>query len=269
MGGDQTREHQTEVIGLIPAGGQGARIGSLPCSKEIYPIGFDQSNERRPKAICQYLLEKMHFAGVDKAYIILREGKWDIPAYLRDGKMLGMDLAYLIMDAPFGVPFTIDQAFEFVQEATIAFGFPDIFFEPRDTFVKLLDRLEFRQCDAVLGLFPADRPHKTDMVDVDPAGKLNNIVIKPQKTDLQLTWGVAVWTPVFTRFMHSHVEAVGPFAVQQKELFIGDVVQAAVKAGLRVEAEQVSDEPFIDIGTPDDLHRAAQRLIGDDEQHGG
>ena len=44
------------------------------------------------------------------------------------------------------------------------------------------------------------------MVDIDPEGKIRNIVIKPQLTELSLTWGVAVWTPIFTKFMHRYVE---------------------------------------------------------------
>ena len=81
---------QLEVIGLIPAGGQASRISPLPCSKELYPIGFrhvDGDHSLRPKVTCHYLLERMRSAGITKAYIVLREGKWDIPAYLRDGAM--------------------------------------------------------------------------------------------------------------------------------------------------------------------------------------
>jgi len=255
-------ESSGEVIGLIPAGGHGTRIGPLPCSKEIYPIGFNQTREGRPKAVCHYLLDKMRFAGIKKAYIVLRAGKWDIPAYLSDGKMLGMHLAYLIMDAPFGVPFTIDQAFPFVQEANIAFGFPDIFFEPHDTFVQLLDRLKLNQCDVVLGLFPSDRPHKADMVDIDPDGKIKNIVIKPQQTNLRFTWAVAVWTPVFTQFMHNYVKSHKPsFIRHERELYIGEVIQAAIDEDLWVEAIHVSKEAFLDIGTPEDLLRTAKRLM--------
>ena len=249
-----------EVIGLIPAGGQAARIGTLPCSKEIYPIGFDQNRQGHPKVACHYLLEKMKFAEIKKTYIILREGKWDIPAYLRDGKMLGMSLAYLIMDTPFGVPFTLDQAFSFVHESVIAFGFPDIFFESVDVFVKLLNRLWRQDCDVVLGLFPSDRPDKADMVDIDSKGKIKKIMIKPQQTELSLTWGVAVWTPTFTKFMHRYVEEARLFAKEHKELFIGEVIQAAMDDGLRVEAIRVSDSPYIDIGTPDDLFKVMKQL---------
>lgn len=250
-----------EVIGLIPAGGRGTRLGRLSCSKEIYPIGFDLSRGGRPKTVCHFLLEKMRFAGIQKAYIVLREGKWDIPGYLRDGKIMGMHLAYLIMDVPFGVPFTIDQAFPFVGNAIIAFGFPDIFFESDNAFVKILNRLSTHHCDVVLGLFPSDRPEKTDMVDIDAEGRVKNIVVKPRQTEMDLTWGIAVWASTFTRFMHSKVKACKPSVASKKELFIGDVIREAVCEGLCVEAVQVSDKSFLDIGTPDDLRRATKRLM--------
>ena len=118
-----------EVIGLIPAGGVGKRLAPLPCSKEIYPVGFtetDNKRERRPKAVCHYLLEKMRLAGIRKAFVVLRNGKWDIPSYLGDGKMLDMQLAYLMMDLPYGPPYTLNQASPFVKDALVAFGFPDI-----------------------------------------------------------------------------------------------------------------------------------------------
>lgn len=73
-----------EVLGLIPAGGQATRIAPLPCSKELYPIGFRPVGEDcnlRPKVVCHYLLEKMRLAGVTKAYIVVGEGKWGQLSY--------------------------------------------------------------------------------------------------------------------------------------------------------------------------------------------
>jgi glucose-1-phosphate thymidylyltransferase len=97
------------------------------------------------------------------------------------------------------------------------------------------------------------------MVDSGADGKVSQIVIKPRRTQLRHTWGVALWTPVFSRFMHEYLAVAGKFGTQQPELFMGDVVQAAIGEGLRVEAVHVSDEPFLDIGTPDDLIRAVRR----------
>jgi len=258
------RKPQLEVVGLIPAAGRATRVGPLPCSKELFPVGFRVMSEEYnagPKVVCHYLLEKMRLAGVTTAYIVLREGKWDIPAYLGDGNMLGMHLAYLIMGLPYGVPFTIDQAYPFAQNALVAFGFPDILIDPLDVFVQLLSRQALNDADVVLGMFPADRPHKVDMLELDDNGKIKKILIKPRQTSLQFTWAVAVWTPVFTHFLHKYLITIKDSAAMQQELFMGEVFQAAINEGLAVEAVRVSSKPFLDIGTGDDLMRAVRRCI--------
>jgi glucose-1-phosphate thymidylyltransferase len=255
---------------LIPAGGQATRIAPLPCSKELYPVGFSSMNseqEMRPKVACHYLIEKMWLAGIKKIFIVLREGKWDIPAYFRDGAALDVHLAYLIMNLPFGAPYTLDQAYPFVQDALIALGFPDILFSPEDAFIQLLASQSSSKADVVLGLFPADQPGKVDMVDSDSDGKVCRIVIKPRQTQLRHTWGIAVWTPVFTHFMHEYLAAARKSAPHKPELFVGDIVQAAIGDGLRVEAVYVSDEPFLDIGTPEDLIRAVRLLAPSQNSH--
>jgi glucose-1-phosphate thymidylyltransferase len=264
------RNRDTEVIGLIPAAGQATRIAPLPCSKELYPVGFrlvDQGRSLRPKAVCHYLLEKMRLADITRAYVVLRPGKWDIPAYLGDGTMLSMHLAYLMMRLPYGAPYTLDQAYPFVQDALVVVGFPDILFQPDDAFIQLLNHQANTNADVVLGLFPADQPQKMDMVDLDNDGKIRQIVIKPAQTHLRYTWFIAVWTPIFTRFMHEYLAAIlagdkhdpaAPNALAPRELFIGDVVQAAILNDFRVESVLFPDGTYIDIGTPDDLVKAVQ-----------
>ena len=250
-----------EVIGLVPAAGRAIRIGPLPCSKELYPVGFRPVNDGlRPKVICHYLLEKMHLAGISKVYIVLREGKWDIPAYLSNGSSLDVHIAYLMMNLPFGVPYTLDQAYPFVRDAVITFGFPDILFQPNDAFVKLLAYQATREADIILGLFPTDEPQKVDMVDLHDRGKVRQIVIRPRQTQLRYTWGIAVWTPAFTQFLHEHLAACKSSAANQPELSVGNIVQAAIRNNLRVEGLPVSNDPYLDIGTPEDLDRARAEL---------
>ena len=88
---------------------------------------------------------------------MLRKGKWDIPQYLGDGDFCGLNIAYLIQGLPYVEPYTIDQAYPFVNDAVIAFGYPDVLFEPDDAFVRLLSQLAVSDSDIVLGVFPADR----------------------------------------------------------------------------------------------------------------
>jgi len=263
---EHNKKHPRQVIGLIPAAGQATRIGPLPLSKELYPIGFrsvEGGRSLRPKVVCHYLLEKMRRAGITQVYIVLRAGKWDIPAYLGDGAMLDMNLAYLMMRLPFGAPYTLDQAYPFVQNALVAFGFPDILFQPDDAFVQLLNHQATTKADVVLGLFPVAQPHKWDIVDWDDDGRVRRILIKPPQTHLRHTWIIAVWTPVFTRFMHEHLSALQKareYASEQKELFVGDVIQAAIGDGLRVEGVLFPHGSCLDIGTPEDLVKAIREL---------
>jgi glucose-1-phosphate thymidylyltransferase len=254
-----------DIIGLIPAGGSATRLDPLPCSKELYPIGFrlvDGGRETRPKVASHYLLEKMQLAGITKAYIVLRQGKWDIPRYLGDGSMLNMHLGYLIVNLPFGAPFTLDQAYPFVRDAVVAFGFPDILFQPDNVFIQLLAYLEGNHADVVLGLFPADQPDKMDMVEVDHAGRVIRMVVKPRHTELKYSWAIALWTPVFSQFLHDHLSACKGLAADQPELSVGNVIQAAIQNGLRIEAVVVSNEPYLDIGTAEGLVRAVKYFAG-------
>jgi glucose-1-phosphate thymidylyltransferase len=261
-----------DLTGLIPAGGTATRINPLPCSKELFPVKFYSAKKRKhvpPKVISYYLLERMRCANVKKAYFILRPGKWDIPAYFGDGKTLDMHIGYLIMDLPYGVPFTLDQAYPFLKNTKIVFGFPDILFEPEDAFVKLLSKHKLTKADIVLGLFEAQEPQKMDMVEFDDQGNISKIDIKPASTQLQYTWIIAVWTDRFTEFMHQFVleykhrytsETNG--MSKKKEVFLGDVIQAAVNTHIKIEYVIFEKGNYIDIGTPEDLAKAVQQGIG-------
>jgi glucose-1-phosphate thymidylyltransferase len=238
------------------------RLGKLHCSKEIYPVEFrsDATADQQPQVICEHVLTQMQRAGIDRIYITLREGKWDIPACLGDGSRLGLHLAYLMMGLPHGTPYSIDQSYPFIQENIVALGFADTIFAEKDVFLRLLTYLDTVEADVVLGLFPADRPEKTDMVELGADGAVHKIVVKPRHTDLIYCWCIAVWTPVFSRFMHAYLAEHRHVAITSPELFVGNVIQAAIDSGLRVCAIPVSEQPFLDIGTPEDLQRLGSYL---------
>lgn len=247
--------HAWEVVGLVPAAGRATRIGPLPCSKEVYPVGFrlvDEGCSLRPKVACHYLLEKMRLAGVSKAYVVLREGKWDIPAYLGDGTMVNMHLAYLMTHSPFGVPYTLDQAYPFVQDALVAFGFPDILFQPDDAFTQLLASQISTNEDIVLGLFHAHDPAQMDMVEIDEGGRVHSILLKPPQSRLRYAWLCAVWKPTFTHFLHDYLAAPDSES-GNVELSVGAAIQAAINRGLRVRGVPFAERTYLDIGSPQAL----------------
>jgi glucose-1-phosphate thymidylyltransferase len=241
----------------------------VPCSKELYPIGFHKVNGAdglRPKVVSHYLLEKMVIAGIRKAYFILRQGKWDIPAYWGDGQMLGIDLAYVVIDGSSGPPDTIDRANSFIRDKIVVFGFPDILFRPTDVFTKLLARLDRSRSDVVLALFPAHDSKAMDMVDIDARLRVRAIHLKPRKTRLKYAWLCAVWTPTFTEFLHQFLQGVrsgrntgliGNRRIDAAgDIPVGAVLRAAVQTNVKVEGVTFPTGRYIDIGTPQALAAA-------------
>ena len=253
------------ILGIIPAAGISARLAPLPCSKELLPIGLHETpNGPRPKPVCLYLLVRLRIAGVDRAFLVLRSGKWDIPAYLGSGERLDMSLGYLMMYLPYGVAYSIDQAYPFARGNLVALGFPDIIFNPPDAYAHLIARQSTTGADVVLGLFPTDQPQTTDMVDLADSGRIGRIDVKPSHSKLTYTWMLSVWTPEFTEFLHTHLAKIerrrsGPARGSEREVHVGDVMQAAIETGMHVDSVVFADGEALDTGTPGNLARAMSR----------
>ena len=252
------------IVGLIPAAGEGSRISPIPCSKEIFPVNFCGNGDNSAMRVAvTYLLNSFCKAGVEQVYMVTRKGKWDIPEYLGLGPHPDYTLAYLFTDPTAGTHHTLDLAYRFIKNKIVLLGFPDILLKPQNAFKRLLAKQEQTDADIVLGLFEATNPLQADMVDIDKEGKVKKIIIKPDETSLTYTWTIAVWTPTFTEYLHQYVLDNSPhFKVDQnKEVFIGDVIQHALEDGLAVETVLFPEGNYIDIGTPRDLKRVLGKGI--------
>lgn len=260
-----------EVVGLIPAAGQAKRLQPFPCSKELFPVGFSQDGQMgtpRPKVVSQYLLEKFRAAGITKTYMVIREGKWDIPNYFREGEHCGMSLAYLVISGSMGPPDTIDRAYPFVARNRIAFGFPDILFGPADAFSHLIRRQEETGADIVLGLHRIEDTRVWDMVETERDGLVRRIDMKPETTALTFGWDCALWTPTFSEFLHQFLRADDTRRNLQQltskaidpggDLAVGVILQAALKARLFVQSVKFPNDSYLDIGTPENLVKAVR-----------
>src|SRR5688572_4904074 len=255
-----------EIVGLIPAGGYSTRLSPLPCSKELFPVGWqkDQNGKTRPKVASQFLLDKYKAAGIRKTYFILRKGKWDIPQYYGDGSMVDMAFAYLMMNHPHGHPFTIDQAFPFTTDSLVAFGYPDILFEPEDAFSQLIKKQSETGASVVLGIFPISVNQRwTDILAFGEGGKIRTISLSdPSKASQRIGWAIALWTPEFSRFMHAFLlEAINRknfTAPDGKELVLNHLFQAALDLGLYIVSVMFDSGYVHYVGTPEDM-MAAQR----------
>ncbi len=259
-----------EKIGLIPAAGIASRLGSLPFSKELLPIGFyEGKKESGLKAVSTYLLEKFHHAGVRKVYVVIRKGKWDIPNYFGDGSKIGVKLAYLITAHQFGVPYTLDQAYQFVKKSKIFVGFPDILFEPENAFELADEAFEKNGADIILGVYPVKDKNQVpncDMVRFNKHGRISQIIVKQEETDLKFSWVFSIWKPNFTLFMHEYLKydlAKRQKQPTQAEIHLGHLIQAAIENGFSVFGHFFSDYHFIDVGTTVNLVQAFKDYYSD------
>lgn len=255
------------VVGLIPAAGVGSRLGALPCSKELLPVGFQAwpDGGMRPKAASEYLLEQMVRAGCNPVFFILRHGKWDIPAYFGSGAGSGADIGYLLMNEPYGPPFTLSQAVPFVRGAIVAVGFPDMLLHPPDLLAGVVAALRnLPQADVVLGTLPAQDRSGTDLVRPGKGDRIAALIPKEQAPDWRgddCTWAVAAWRPRFTEFLLQELErlraaALGRVDGATLEWPVGTVIGAALSAGLDVRRKHFDDAVYLDIGQPERLAQA-------------
>lgn len=212
-----------------------------------------------------HLLKRFSRAGVSKAVVVLREGKWDIPEELLRYEDLDVDLAYVVVSETPGELFSAARGLAFVGNNLVALGYPDVLFEPETAFTSLIDRQRRTRADVVLGLFPCESPERVDMVALDAESRPIEIVIKKSDRGLRYSWSIAVWSPVFSRYLTEFVSTIdmqGRATWKEgnpEEVSVGHVIQEALTDGITVESVTFDDGGFLDIGTPADLALARRR----------
>jgi glucose-1-phosphate thymidylyltransferase len=82
------------------------------------------------------------------------------------------------------------------------------------------------------------------MLEFNNEDKIQKIVIKQNRPDLKYSCFVALWKPSFTQYMHTFLEEhlkehpLGKVSLAdgtEREMYMGDVFQAAISSGLNVE----------------------------------
>lgn len=251
------------TVALIPAAGAGSRLGKLPFSKELLPLRKTtespfQSNT--PVAI-ENAVGVLVDGDITCQHIIIASGKTDIPEYLGDGRRFGASISYHLADGSPSVPHSLDAAYPFVESCDIVLIFPDIVFRPA-TAVRALKRHRSAADTAVtLALVPTTRGDKVDVVAIDEDGRVNSIRAKPGAGVRGWTWISAGWSPPFSEFMHRYLAAPAsaPEDSSLPELYVADVLNAAIESGISIDAMCFENGDAIDLGTPEDLEKFWQR----------
>jgi glucose-1-phosphate thymidylyltransferase len=237
--------------GVIPAAGHGTRIQPLAFSKELLPVGgrVDAPGER-PKAVSEYLVERMVRGGADKICFVISPGKADIVEYFGRRTETPADIAYVVQPQAVGLCDAIFRAAPVIgRDEPVLVGLPDTIWFPDDAFLTLPDdRLSFL-------LFPVDRPRLFDAVVTDGDGRVVEIQVKSAQARSNWVWGAFKMPGATFHELHRFWKAR-----PQPDEYIGTLVtdwiaQAGGEAiGVR------AGESYVDVGTLDG-YRAAMQLL--------
>jgi dTDP-glucose pyrophosphorylase len=170
--------------GIIPAAGAGNRIQPLAFSKELLPVGSRVENGiERPRAVSEYLVERMISGGANKLCFVISPTKTDILQYY-GARLWGADIAYVVQPAPGGLCDAVFRAIPLIShEESVVIGLPDTIWSPEDALLHLPD-------DTLsLLLFPVDHPEYFDAVVTDEDGKVLEIQVKQQGASSRWIWG--------------------------------------------------------------------------------
>ena len=235
--------------GIIPAAGAGSRIQPLAFSKELLPVGSRHDGQtERPRAVSEYLVERMILGGADKICFVISAGKSDILSYY-GGSVGGADVAYVVQPRPAGLCDAIFRALPLVHpDEHVVVGLPDTIWFPEDGLRALPDGvLSFL-------LFPVKQPQFFDAVVVDDDGRVREVQVKHARPDSSWIWG-AFKMP--GRVM-SELRELWREAGRHDE-YIGTLVNAYLARGGKAQAVRAG-ESYVDVGT---LHgyREAIRLL--------
>ena len=126
--------------GIIPAAGRGTRIQPLAFSKELLPVGTrHDGGTERPRAVTEYLLERMTSARVNRICFVISAEKTDIVRYF-GARIAEVPICYTVQQNPHGLCDALFSALPFVApEDEILVGLPDTIWFPVEGFELLPD----------------------------------------------------------------------------------------------------------------------------------
>ena len=236
--------------GVIPAAGNGTRIQPLAFSKELLPVG-GRIHERteRPKAVSEYLVDRMIRAGADKICFVISPGKSDIVEYYGTGRVASAEIAYVVQPEAVGLCDAIFRARTVVpNDEPVMIGLPDTIWFPEDGLSELPDdTLSFL-------LFPVDQPQFFDAVVTDGQGRVLEIQVKSPHARSNWIWG-AFKMPgrVFHDLRDFWISRTEP------DEYVGTLINAWLAQGGHAVGVPAG-ESYFDVGTLDGYRTAMQTL---------
>ncbi|AJE84342.1 MULTISPECIES: glucose-1-phosphate thymidylyltransferase [Streptomyces] len=212
---------------LVLAGGSGTRLRPLTHSsaKQLVPVAN--------KPVLFYGLEAIAEAGITEVGLIVNPRAREIREAVGDGSRFGVQVTYLVQEAPLGLAHAVLVARDYLGEDDFVMYLGDNFVVGgiRD----LVTAFRAERPDASLLLTEVPDPTAFGVAELDAEGRVVTLEEKPARprSDLALV-GVYLFTPA----VHEAVAALKPSA--RGELEITDALQWLVDRGRTVRSTRIT-----------------------------
>ncbi len=239
------------MMGIIPAAGAGQRIQPLGCSKELLPVGSRMvDGVRRPKAVSEYLVERMIAAGATQICMVISSEKSDIVRYFAE-RDYAAEIFYVVQQKPAGLCDALFRAEPFVRDdEQVLIGLPDTIWFPENAFRPALED----ESDVNLVLFPVLNPSVFDAVICDQFGYVQRVEVKEKSPESHWIWGAVCASGRAFRSLRNLWHAR-----HKRDEYLGHLLNAYISAGNSVRATH-SGEHYMDVGTIEGYHAAQDFL---------
>jgi dTDP-glucose pyrophosphorylase len=239
---------------IVPAAGVGQRIQPIACSKELLPVGHRlDGTVRRPKAVSEYLLERLVVAGATHICFVISPDKTDMMQYYGEC-FLDVPLCYVVQTAPRGLCDAVFKAAPLVPiEDDVLFGLPDTIWFPHDALRAL------PPASSSLLLFQVRNPRQFDAVSMAENGDVTDVEVKVPQPRSSWIWGAGRLTG---RDYHALFERWQ--TPQRHDEYLGTLFNAHLADGWTLRGIKAG-ETYLDVGTFDGFRAAAVVLSGLEE----
>ncbi len=233
--------------GIIPAAGRGSRIQPLAFSKELLPVGsYTSELGERPRAVSEYLIERMVNAGADKICIVISPGKSDILDYF-GGHALSATIFYAVQERPAGLCDAIFRALPLIPaQEHVCIGLPDTIWFPEDALALLPDNV------LSLLLFPVEKPEHFDSVVTDENNSVVQVQVKDPAASSQWIWGAM-------KMPGSVLSKLHDIWIERGDEYLGTLINEYLARGGKAYGCK-NGKAYVDVGTLNG-YREALRLL--------
>ncbi|HET7205036.1 MAG TPA: sugar phosphate nucleotidyltransferase [Terriglobales bacterium] len=244
------------IWGVIPAAGLGTRIQPLAFSKELLPVGTRYDGEtERPRAVCEYLIDRMLQAGATRICFVISAEKTDILNYF-GGQIGGAPICYAVQQNPSGLCDAIFTALPFLSPGDeVLVGLPDTVWFPEDAFQHL------PQHKFSFLLFPVERPELFDAVMTDDHDRVLEVQVKTRAATTKWVWGAFRLPAEDLRNLNELWEERN-----RQDQYIGTLVNEYINRGAAVHAVR-RGETYVDVGTLHGYREAVKLLSRENRQY--